>query len=204
MERRLLVATHNAGKVAEYAHMLADFAIRWLSLGDVGVEKDVEETGRTFRENAVLKASTYAGETGFLTLGDDSGLEVEALNGEPGIFTARYGGKDLSHAQRYQLLLKKLHAVTWEDRGARFRAVIALARPDGVVVGTAEGVCRGKIAFAPAGAGGFGYDPVFYLPELRKTMAELEADVKNQISHRARALHNMEPLLREVLSSELP
>lgn len=202
MTMKLLVATHNQGKVAEFADMLADLAIEWFSLDEVGIDQDVEETGSTFRENAVLKAQTYAKMTGLLTLADDSGLQVDALNGEPGIFTGRYGGPGLTHADRYRLLLQKMQGVPWPGRTARFRAVIALAAPDGALLGTAEGVCEGMIAWEPAGDGGFGYDPVFYLPEREMTMAQVGSAVKHTISHRGRAMQAMEPLLRQVVQSQ--
>ncbi|MBE2201530.1 MAG: XTP/dITP diphosphatase [Anaerolinea sp.] len=201
--RKLLVATHNKGKVAEFAEMLADLELAWLSLDDVGVTLDVAETGQTFAENALLKARTYAAVTGLLTLADDSGLEVDALGGAPGVYTARYGGEELNHAQRYQLLLHNLGDVPWERRAARFRCVIALASPDGTVLGEAAGVCEGIIALAAAGDGGFGYDPVFFLPEWGKTMAQVGSTVKHQISHRGRALRLIEPRLRQVLALPL-
>jgi XTP/dITP diphosphohydrolase len=195
MSRTLLVATHNQGKVREFAEMLADLDLEWLSLDDIGLEKDVDETGQTFTENAILKAETYASETGYFTLADDSGLEVDALNGEPGIYTARYGGVGLDHQGRYQLLLKNMTGVQGDERSARFRCVIALATPDGLV-GTAEGACEGMIAEAPAGDGGFGYDPVFFLPDRGVTMAQVPSSVKHQISHRGQALKAIKPLLR--------
>ncbi len=198
MSKQLLVATHNRGKVGEYAEMLADLAVGWLGLADVGVTMDVEETGLTFEANAVLKAQAYAAETGLLTMAEDSGLVVDALDGAPGIYTARYGGPGLSHAERYELLLQNMTAVPWPQRTARFCCVIALAGPDGAILGTAEGVCEGMIALAPTGAGGFGYDPVFYVPELGMTMAETA--VKHEISHRGRALGVIGPLLGRVLA----
>ena len=203
MDKKLLVATHNQGKVKEFAEMLADLEVAWLSLADVGVTQDVEERGETFRENAILKASAYAQKTGLLTLADDSGLEVDALGGQPGVYTARYGGKGLSHAERYHLLLANMQDVATADRTARFRAVIVLAQPDGTIVGEAEGICEGMIATEPAGEGGFGYDPVFYLPELGQTMAQVGSAVKHQISHRGRALRKIEPLLRELLVGKM-
>ena len=199
MKKKLLVATHNQGKVKEFAEMLADLDVAWLSLADVGLVHDVEETGQTFRENAILKARYYAQETGLLTLADDSGLEVDALGGRPGVYTARYGGKGLSHEERYRLLLANMRDVKTADRTARFRAVIVLMQPDGTIVGEAEGVCEGQIALEPAGDGGFGYDPVFYLPEWKRTMAQVGSAVKHQISHRGRALQQIEPLLRTLL-----
>lgn len=200
MRQRLLVATHNRGKVQEYAEMLADLEIEWLSLDDAGVKLDVAETGQTFRENAILKAQTYAKETGLLTLADDSGLEVDALGGEPGVFTARYGGAGLTSEQRYQLLLRNMADIPLPERTARFRCVIALAGPDGALLGVSDGVCEGMIGETAVGEAGFGYDPVFYLPERGKTMAQLDSAAKHQISHRGRALRAIEPVLREALA----
>ncbi|RMG90390.1 MAG: XTP/dITP diphosphatase [Chloroflexi bacterium] len=199
MNVKLLVATHNKGKVREYAEMLSELDVSWCNLDDVGVTEDVPETGSTFAENAILKAQAYARLTGLLTLADDSGLEVDALGGAPGVYTARFGGEGLSHEERYRLLLMRLADVPWAKRGARFRCVIALAGVGGVLLGTAEGVCEGMIALEPAGEGGFGYDPVFYLPERKKTMAELPSSVKHQISHRGRALRQIAPLLQRVI-----
>lgn len=199
MVRKLLVATHNQGKMAEFAEMLANLEVEWLSLDDAGVMTDVDETGRTFRDNAILKARAYAAETGLLTLADDSGLEVDALGGRPGVYTSRYGGEGLTHAQRYRLLLRELEDVPWEARSARFRCVIVLAAPDGTLLGESEGIVEGMIATEPAGEGGFGYDPVFYLPEKGKTIAQLESAVKHQISHRGRALRAIEPRLQQLL-----
>lgn len=196
---KLLVATHNKGKVAEFTDMLQDLEIEWLSLDDVGVTEDVEETGLTFRENGVLKARTYAAETGLLTLADDSGLEVDALDGAPGVYTARYGGTGLTAVQRYQKLLNDLKQVPAPQRTARFRCVIVLAAPDGALLGESEGVCEGRIAAAPAGDNGFGYDPIFFLPEFDQTMAQLAAAQKHQISHRGRAMQAIAPRLRAVL-----
>lgn len=199
IEKRLLVATRNRGKVAELAQMLGDLAVSWLSLDDVAVRETVAETGETFRENALLKARGYARMTGLLTLADDSGLEVDALNGRPGVHTARYGGRELSDTERYRLLLQEMSDVPAEERAARFRCVMALVGGDGRLLYVSEGVCPGRIAQEPAGEGGFGYDPVFYLPERGWTMAQLPAEEKNAISHRGRALRGMAPALRRVL-----
>ncbi len=199
--KKLLVATHNQGKVDEFAEMLQDLAIEWLSLDDVGVTQDVEETGKTFRENSVLKARAYAAETGLLTLADDSGLEVDALDGAPGVYTARYGGEGLTAVQRYQKLLNDIKAKPDPQRTARFRCVIVLAAPDGTILGESEGVCEGRIAQAPAGDKGFGYDPVFYLPQFDKTMAQLPPSQKHQISHRGLAMQAIAPRLRELLKA---
>lgn len=199
MTQKLLVATHNPGKVAEYAAMLSDLDLAWLTLDDAGVTDDVPETGDTFYENAVLKAVAYARETGLLTLADDSGLEVDALGGAPGVHTARYGGPGLTHEERYCRLLQALEGFPEEARTARFRCVIVLADGAGQLLGTAEGVCEGRIAAEPQGEGGFGYDPVFFLPERSRTMAQVPAEVKNRISHRGRALQAIAPRLRAVL-----
>jgi XTP/dITP diphosphohydrolase len=170
--------------------------VAWVTLNDVGIRDEVPEDEPTFEANAVAKARGYARLSGLLTLADDSGLVVDALGGRPGVQTARYGGPGLSAAQRYGLLLKELEGVAWARRTARFRCVIALAAPDGELLGQAEGVCEGLIALAPHGEGGFGYDPVFYLPDHGLTMAQLPAAEKHRISHRGRALQALSPLLR--------
>jgi len=199
MTNQILVATHNQGKLVEFAEMFNDLDIEWLSLDDIAVTTDVVETGTTFRENAILKATSYAEETGLLTLADDSGLQVDALDGAPGVYTARYGGKGLSHAERYQYLLQNIKDVPWEQRTARFRAVIVISTPDGQILAEGAGVCEGLIAFEPAGDGGFGYDPVFYLPGREQTMAQVGPTVKHQISHRGQAVKKIAPRLREIL-----
>lgn len=199
MAQSLLVATHNQGKVVELAELLADLDVTLVGLDDIGITRDVAETGATFRENAVLKAEAYAQESGLLTLADDSGLEVDALAGRPGVHTARYGGEELNARQRYEYLLSNLNGVPWEERRARFHCVVALARPEGVVA-TADGLLEGHIAMAPSGDGGFGYDPVFYIDEQACTMAQLPADLKNRISHRGRAVTAIKPRLRDELA----
>ncbi|VAW43249.1 Nucleoside 5-triphosphatase RdgB (dHAPTP, dITP, XTP-specific) [hydrothermal vent metagenome] len=199
---KLLVATHNQGKVVEFAEMLTDMAIEWLSLDDVGVTQDVEETGSTFRENSLLKAQAYAAETGLLTLADDSGLEVDALMGAPGVFTARYGGVGLTAVQRYKKLLADIKNVPMAQRTARFRCAIVLSAPDGTILGESEGVCEGVIALEAAGGGGFGYDPIFFVPQLQKTLAQIPAKQKHKISHRGQAVRQIEPLLRSILKNQ--
>jgi XTP/dITP diphosphohydrolase len=201
---KILVATHNAGKLREYAELLADVApggkpVEWVSLADLGIEADVEETGATFEENARLKAVAYARQSGLLTLADDSGLEVDALDGGPGVRSARYGGPGLDDAGRYRLLLENLEGVHDAERGARFRCVVAVGTPEGEVH-TAEGICEGRIAHQPRGEHGFGYDPVFYVEARGATMAELGPAVKNRISHRARALEAIRPTLLGVIA----
>jgi len=183
---RLLVATNNPGKVDEYDDLLAGLGFDLCGLAEMGLGTQVEETGQTFAENAQLKALVYGRASRLLTLADDSGLEVEALGGAPGVYSARYAGKGATDADRYHKLLTALEGVPWEKRAARFRCVIALAWPDGRLE-TFEGQCDGVIALEPKGTNGFGFDPVFYMPEHGCTMAELPAEVKNRISHRARA-----------------
>ena len=194
----LLVATHNAGKVAEINRMLSDLGIRCRTLDDVGITEDIEETGETFEANAVLKAEGYARMTGMLTLADDSGLEVDALDGAPGVHTKRYGG--LKPPAQYMYLLEQIAGVPDGQRGARFRCVMALADGESLLA-TAEGVCAGWIAREPAGDGGFGYDPVFFVPEYGRTMPQLPAATKNSISHRGRALAAIAPALRRALAT---
>ena len=210
----LLIATGNAGKLREYAALLRDAPYRPVSLAEVGIVHEVAETGATFAENAWLKASEYAALSGMLTLADDSGLEVDALGGAPGVYSARYGGDECGNdAERVALLLRNLRGVGWLGRTARFRCVINVARPvggrphpnpppegEGIIggrrdsgFGVAEGVelvvsvvggVSGMIEYAPRGNDGFGYDPVFYLPSFGKTVAELSLEDKNRISHR--------------------
>ena len=183
---RLLIATNNPDKVREYDDLLRRLGLELCGLADIGLERQVDETGHTFDENARLKAQAYCQASHLLTCADDSGLEVTKLGGAPGVHSARYAGQGASDADRIRKLLAALDGVPWDDRAARFRCVIALAWPDGRLE-TFEGQCEGVIALEPKGTNGFGFDPVFYLPELNCTMAELPMDVKNRISHRARA-----------------
>ncbi len=199
----LLVATHNPGKVREYARLLRDLPVRLTFLDEVGITEAVPETGATFEENAVLKARAYARRTGLLTLADDSGLEVDALGGAPGVHSARYAGPNATDMDRIRKLLDALAGVPLERRTARFRCVIAVATPEGEVI-TAEGTVEGYIAEAPRGSHGFGYDPIFYLPERDRTMAELPPEEKNRLSHRARAAEAIKPHLRALLSRKGP
>ena len=192
MTKKLLVATRNSGKVCEFSRMLYGMPFEVVGLDDLGIELEVEETGLTFEENAVLKARAYAGESGELTLADDSGLEVDSLNGDPGIFSARYGGGGLDDEGRVQLVLEKMkHLPGWE-RTARFVAVLALVG-DGVPNGlaTSEGVMKGAIMHEPIGENGFGYDPVFWLASHAKTTAQLTGEEKDEISHRGAALRGL-------------
>jgi XTP/dITP diphosphohydrolase len=196
---KILVATHNPGKLREYADLLADLPVEWLSLDDVGISVEVEETGQTFEENARLKAVGYADQSGLPTLADDSGLEIDALGGEPGVFSARYGGPGATDPDRYGLVLGKLKGIPLEQRAARFRCVIAVAVP-GEELLTAHGICEGAIAFEPRGSKGFGYDPIFWLAEYGATLAELGPGVKNRISHRGQAVQAIKPGLAALIA----
>lgn len=194
MTHHLLIATHNPGKVREYRALLADLPLDLVYLDDLGITDEVEETGATFEENALLKARYYASRTGLWTWADDSGLEVDALGGRPGVHSARYAGPDASDADRYRKLLVELqgHPRPWT---ARFRCAVALVRPDGVEA-VCHGTLEGEITDTPRGSHGFGYDPVFYLPERGQTLAELPPEEKNRISHRARAAQTAREVLR--------
>ena len=199
---RLLIATGNSGKMREYADLLRDIPFELVSLRDLGVNHEVDETGETFEENAWLKASEYATISGILTLADDSGLEVDALSGEPGVRSARYGGDACqSEEDRVALLLKNMADVPWDERSARFRCVIAIAAPAApqpTLVAQTEGEVAGMIQYTPQGEDGFGYDPVFYVPSYDKTLAQLSPDDKNKVSHRAYAAFKAVELLKQL------
>ncbi len=196
--QKLLVATRNPGKVAEYRRLLADLPVQLVTLEELGVSDEVAETEPTLEGNAILKARSYAQRTGLWTWADDSGLEVDALGGRPGVLSARYAGPDATDEERWRKLLAELEGAPPEERTARFRCVVAIALPDGRVF-TREGSVEGVITDQPRGRHGFGYDPIFYLPELGATMAELPPEVKNRISHRARAAQAAKEVLRELL-----
>ncbi len=195
---RLLIATRNPGKLKEYEQLLAGLPVTLTYLSGEGIAHEVEETGETFADNAIHKAEEYARISGLLTLADDSGLEVDALEGGPGVQSARYAGPRATDEDRYQLLLERMRDVPRQERGARFRCVIAVAEPEGGVW-TTEGKCEGVIALAPKGEHGFGYDPVFHLPDQEQTMAQLAPEVKNRMSHRARAAQEIRPILERIL-----
>ena len=199
---RLLIATENPGKRREYEQLLA--ARPWVlcTPRELALTLAIDENGESYVENARMKALRYMEASQLPALADDSGLEVDALGGAPGFHSARYAGGDASDADRYRLLLRNLAATPWPERTARFRCVLALAVPGGEVY-TAEGTCEGVIAFEPAGGNGFGYDPIFHLPELGQTMAQLPAEIKNRVSHRARAVQWMLPVLSRVLAETL-
>lgn len=194
---KLLVATNNRGKLREYAELLKGLPFELTTLSEQGITQEVEETGSSLEQNAVSKATTYASLSGLTTLADDSGLEVDALGGEPGPLSRRYAGENVSDKERNDYLLAKLKDVPREKRTARFRAVIAITTPEGRL-SIGEGVCEGIIAFGSKGEGGFGYDPIFYLPELDKHMAELSLEEKNRISHRAKAVEKARRILERL------
>ncbi len=197
---RLLIATHNRGKLIELQDILAGLSFELVTLDDVGIRDDVEESGETFAENARAKALEYARRSGLLTLADDSGLEVDALSGEPGVRSKRYAGENKSDPERIAFLLDQLRDVPREKRTARFRCAIAIATPRGEVH-ECDGACEGSIEFVPQGTNGFGYDPVFFFPERGLTMAELPAEEKNRISHRARATEKARRILDRMISN---
>ena len=185
MAEKFVLATHNPGKLAEMKAILSGLGVEVVSPAEAGVEVDVEETGTTFAENAMLKAKAVCAAAGLPAIADDSGLCVNALNGGPGVYSARYGGEGLDDAGRRRLLLQNLRGQT--TRAAHFSCAVACAFPNGDTL-EAEGRCDGAIAFAPIGEGGFGYDPVFLVPEKAKTFAQLTAEEKAEISHRGKAL----------------
>jgi len=183
---KLLLATNNQAKVREYKSLLQNLPFKLVTLAEEGITTVVDEVGESLEENARLKATVLADKSRLVALADDSGLEVDALGGEPGRLSARYAGEGASDRDRVDYLLSRLQGVSWEKRTACFRCVIAIATPGGEVE-FCSGACRGFITFEPRGEQGFGYDPVFYLPELDKTMAELPMEIKNRVSHRGQA-----------------
>lgn len=200
MLRPLLLATTNRHKVEEFQAIFSDLPFQLLSLRDVHLNMEVEETGKTFQENSVLKALAYARASGMLTLADDSGLEIDALGGEPGVYSARFAGEQTPYEERFQIILARLQGLPAERRTARFRCIITIADPMGYYR-SVEGKIEGVIADHPAGTHGFGYDPIFLVPELGKTAAELAPEQKNEISHRGRAARLAREVLREWPSS---
>jgi XTP/dITP diphosphohydrolase len=196
---RILLATNNQGKIRELGTLISDASWELTTPTQEGIEIDVREVGKTFEENATIKALAYARASNLIAIADDSGLEVEALGGEPGVFSARYAGERASDRERIEFLLAKLAGVPWEKRKARFRCVIAIAFSEGKVE-LCEGECPGIIAFDPKGSKGFGYDPVFYLTEFSKTMAELDDEEKNRVSHRGKAASKALQVLRSLVA----
>ena len=198
--KKLLVATNNKGKLAELRTLLTGLPVELQSLSDLGTFEEVEETGSTFIENARLKASSYALQTGLPSIADDSGLEVAALDGRPGVLSARYGGEALSFGEKMQMLLAEIGKTGSENRSARFVCALAVADEAGTILYTTEGICNGKIASGPRGNSGFGYDPLFIPDGYEQTFGELSGGIKQQISHRRQAFEQIMPFLRDFIA----
>ena len=196
---QLLIATSNVGKLVELRQMLSNSTVELKSLADFGSIIEVDETGTTFDENAKLKASGYALQTRLPTIADDSGLEVESLQGRPGVLSARFGG-DISFVEKMALLLSEIDATGNIDRRARFVCSIAIADSEGNIVTSTEGVCNGRIASKLTGSGGFGYDPIFVPDGYNDTFGELSESIKRQIGHRGRAFTKILPYLHDFMT----
>lgn len=197
--REVLIATNNAGKGKDFEALFTPLGIQVLTLNDIEGDIDVEETGKTFEENAILKAETVANLLGKIVIADDSGLEIDALGGAPGVYSARYSGSDATDDKNIDKALQALQGVLSEERTARFRCVLAIAGP-GIKTEVFSGSCEGEITEERQGTNGFGYDPIFYVPEKNCTMAELTPSEKSSISHRGAALAKLQvklPLLIE-------
>jgi XTP/dITP diphosphohydrolase len=197
MNPKLLLGTSNPGKIEEFKNLLKDIPYELRTLNEESCTIDVVEDGKTFMENATLKAMQYAKATKLPCLSDDSGIEVDALNGRPGIYSARYGGPGLNDQARVNLILQEMENIPFEKRQARFKSAIVIAWPDGQIL-SAESTIEGVINYKPRGKNGFGYDPIFYLPELDKTSAEINSEDKNKISHRGKAIEKIIPLLLNI------
>jgi XTP/dITP diphosphohydrolase len=194
---KVVLATRNEGKVREIADILAPHGFEVVSLREFPELGEITEDGATFRENAMIKAAAVSGHTGLLALADDSGLEVDALDGAPGIYSSRFAGEEKDDQANNRKLLELLSDIPAERRTARFQCVVAIAEPDGWVH-IAEGSCEGVIAKKPRGQRGFGYDPLFYVPAYDRTFAELDPSIKNKISHRAKALEGAVDILSDL------
>lgn len=195
----LVIATGNRGKYSEIAALLQGLDALLVPLDRVGLVEVPPESGESFQENARCKAEFVARAVGRLALADDSGLEVDALGGQPGVMSARFGGPGKTDADRNRLLLSKLEGIPPERRTARFRCVVAIADPNGLV-SVVDGACEGRITLEPRGDYGFGYDPIFEVPSLGRTLAEIGSDVKNRLSHRAKAIAKARTILEEFLA----
>lgn len=194
--KQIIFATGNAGKMREIREIMADTGAEILSMKEAGLTADIEENGNTFEENAIIKAKAIAALTDDIVLADDSGLEVDYLNKEPGVYSARYLGEDTSYEIKNQAILDRLAGVPKEKRTARFFCAIAAVMPDGEVLVTRETI-EGYIGDKPAGNGGFGYDPIFYVDEYGCSTAELTEEQKNEVSHRGKALRAMKEKLNQ-------
>lgn len=198
MKKKIIFATGNQGKMKEIQAVLGSSEVEILSMKEAGIDVPIEENGKTFEENAVIKAQTIAKETNEIVLADDSGLEIDYLNKEPGVYSARYMGEDTPYSIKNQELISRLEGVAQEQRTARFVCVIAAALPDGQVL-TTRGTIEGYIGYRPEGENGFGYDPIFYVPEYKCTTAQLTMEQKNILSHRGKALRAMKEALAAYL-----
>ena len=201
MEHRIIVATGNEGKMREVRLILADLGIEIISMKEAGASREIEEPGSSFAENAEIKAKAVWEQTGHIVLADDSGLVVDYLGGEPGIYSARYMGEDTSYEIKNQAIIDRVAEAKEEERTARFVSAIAAVLPDGTILHT-EGTVEGEIAYQPAGTEGFGYDPIFYLPEYGMTSAQIPIEKKNEISHRGKALEAMKQKLKGLYREE--
>lgn len=198
MEKKIIFATGNEGKMREIREILADIRVKVLSMKEIGIDIPIEENGSSFEENAVIKAKAVSEVCGEIVLADDSGLEIDYLNKEPGIYSARYMGEDTPYSVKNANLIERLSGVPDEERTARFVCAIAAVFPDGEVI-TTHGTVEGRIDYQEKGSNGFGYDPIFYIPELGKTTAELSDGEKNSVSHRGKALGRMKEELEKRL-----
>ncbi len=198
MKRQIVLATRNRGKIRELQALMKDFGIEVLSVADMEGVPEVEEDGTTFLENSLKKAREISTATGIMALADDSGLVVDALNGAPGVYSARYAGDDATDEQNYLKLLDEMKDIPDGERTARFKCVMVLCHPSGQWI-SAEGACEGIISRKPIGSQGFGYDPVFFVPKLGRSMAQLSSEEKNAISHRGNALKKLREMLPEFL-----
>lgn len=195
---KIILASNNKGKIKEFREILGDMDIELVPMREAGIDTDIDESGETFEENSLIKARTICKMSGCITIADDSGLEVDYLGGEPGIYSARFMGHDTSYDIKNKAIIDKLKGVSGKDRSARFVAVIAAVFPDGREL-TARGTMEGVIGQEPRGENGFGYDPILFLPEYNKSSAELTSEEKNKISHRGKALKTMKVKLAEEL-----
>ena len=196
MQGRIVFATGNAGKIKEIRSIMEDTGLEVVSMKDAGIKVDIEENGKSYEENALIKARAVAAFTGDIVMADDSGLEIDALNKEPGIYSARYLGEDTPYSVKNANLIERLDGVPDEERTARFVCAIATVLPDGREL-TTRATIEGRIGYEEKGANGFGYDPIFYVPQFGKTTAELTEEEKNQVSHRGKALRLMKEELRK-------
>ena len=196
--KKIIFATSNEGKMREIREIMRDMDIELLSLKDAGLNPDIEENGKSFEENAIIKAMQVMELTGEIVLADDSGLEVDYLGKGPGVYSARFLGEDTSYDIKNQYIIDKLADAKGEERSARFVCVIACAFPDGTII-TSKGTIEGYIAEQISGSNGFGYDPIFYVPEYNCTTAEMSPELKNEISHRGKALRDMKTKLKNYL-----